>query len=147
MRDQFQKIFRNLKSLHQLKPEKKKHIRPKLNILVSNEPMDGDNPDVINGVDFRGNAGVNSTVIKRIESRFEDTKDYDDAMFLAKYYYSKGRYRKSEYWSMQANLIDSSKEDSWIIFSKSQAKQGKRADALRVLQAYFDRTGSMKIKD
>jgi hypothetical protein len=67
-------------------------------------------------------------------------------MYLAKYYYRKKRYRKAEYWAMQANAIDSTQEGSWIIFGKAKAKQGHRTDALRVLQAFYDRSGSMRVK-
>ncbi len=130
-----------------IKPEKKKHIRPKLHIIVSDEPINGDDPTTTtNGVEFDKSVD-NKALVKTIESRFKMTKDYDDAMFLAKYYYAKKNFKKAEYWAMQANLIDSNQEDSWIVFAKAKAKQGKRADALRVLQAYFDRTGSMKIKN
>jgi hypothetical protein len=130
-----------------IKPEKRKHIRQKIDILVSSEPIDGDSiSSPTNGIEFGDGTKVSRSLIKTIETRFQNTKDYDDAMFLAKYYYSQHQFKKSEYWAMQANLIDSSKDESWIFFSKSKAKQGKRADALRVLQAYFDRTGSMKIK-
>jgi tetratricopeptide (TPR) repeat protein len=130
-----------------IKPEKKKHVRPKLNIIVSNEPINGDDPSIsANGIEFDKTVD-NDTLARTIEARFQDTKDYDDAMFLAKYYYAKGSYKKAENWAMQANSIDSSKEESWIIFAKSKAKQGRRADALRVLQAYFDRTGSMRVKN
>jgi hypothetical protein len=129
-----------------IKPEKRKHVRAKVNIIVSDEPIDADNPNITtNGIDF-GNGVDNKTLVKTIESRFKVTKDYDDAMFLAKYYYGKRSYRKSEHWAMRANSIDSSQEESWIIFAKSKAKQGRRADSLRVLQAYFDRTGSMRVK-
>jgi tetratricopeptide (TPR) repeat protein len=68
-------------------------------------------------------------------------------MYLAKYYYGKRNYRRAEKWAMQANAIDSSKEESWIIFGKALAKRGHRADALRVLQAYYDRSGSMRVKE
>jgi len=88
----------------------------------------------------------NTRVVKEIEARFPMTRDYDDAMYLAKYYYRKKRYRKAEYWAMQANTIDSTQEGSWIIFGKAKAKQGHRADALRILQAYYDRSGSMRVK-
>ncbi len=89
----------------------------------------------------------NGQVIKEIEARFPTTRDYEDAMYLAKYYYEKKNYRKAEYWALQANTIDSSKEESWLIFGKSKAKQGRRVDALRVLQAYYDRSGSTHVKE
>jgi len=89
----------------------------------------------------------NQAVVKEIEQRFPLTKDYDDAMYLAKYYYGKRKYKKAEYWAMQANAIDSTQEESWIIFGKAIAKRGHRADALRVLQAYYDRSGSIRVKE
>ncbi len=92
-------------------------------------------------------AAKNGQVIKEIEARFPTTRDYEDAMYLAKYYYGKKNYRKAEYWALQANTIDSSKDESWLIFGKSKAKQGRRVDALRVLQAYYDRSGSTRVKE
>ncbi len=88
----------------------------------------------------------NRSVVREIEKRFPLSRDYDDAMYLAKYYYGKKNYKKAENWAMQANTIDSSKPESWIIFGKSKAKLGHRRDALKVLQAYYDRTGNMQVR-
>jgi tetratricopeptide (TPR) repeat protein len=88
----------------------------------------------------------NSRVVKEIERRFPDTRDYDDAIYLARYYYAKQKYSKAEHWAMQANTIDSSQEESWLLYAKSKAKQGHRASALRILQAYYDQTGSLRAK-
>jgi len=89
---------------------------------------------------------ANRSVVQEIEKRFPLSRDYDDAMYLAKYYYGKKKYKKAENWAMQANTIDSSKPESWIIFGKSKAKMGHRRDALKVLQAYYDRTGNSEVK-
>jgi len=86
-------------------------------------------------------------VVRQIEERFRVTRDYDDAIYLAKYYYNKRQYKKAEYWAMQANTIDSTQEESWMIFGRAKAKRGLRADALKVLQAYYDRSGSVRVKD
>ena len=88
----------------------------------------------------------NREVVKEIEARFPDTRDYDDAMYLAKYYYGKRQYRKAETWAMRANGIDSSQEESWLLYGKAKAKQGHRAEALRILQAYYDQSGSLRAK-
>ena len=88
----------------------------------------------------------NLQVVKEIEARFPDTRDYDDAMYLAKYYYDKHQFRKAENWAMQANGIDSSQEESWLLYGKAKAKQGHRAEALRILQAYCDQSGSLRAK-
>ena len=82
------------------------------------------------------------SVIKEIEDRFESTKSYDDAIYLAQYYYNKKNYKKAEYWAMQANIVDSIPEESWIIFAKAKAKSGHRVEALKVLEAYYNKTGS-----
>ena len=85
-------------------------------------------------------------VVKEIEKRFPMSRDYDDAMYLAKYYYGKKLYKKSEYWAMQANTVDSTQPESWIIFAKSKAKRGHRTEALRILQRFYDETGRMEVK-
>lgn len=87
------------------------------------------------------------SVIKEIEDRFESTKSYDDAIYLAQYYYNKKNYKKAEYWAMQANIVDSIPEESWIIFAKAKAKSGHRVEALKVLEAYYNKTGSTNALD
>jgi len=86
------------------------------------------------------------SIAKDIESRFKFAKDKDDALFLAKYYYDKNMYSKSEIWALEANKIDNNMDNSWIIFAKSLAKQGKRAESLKVLQSYYDKSSSINAK-
>ena len=95
---------------------------PKLNMVIS-EPKSG-------------------SVIKEIEKRFSESKSYDDAIYLAEYYYGKNNFKKAEYWAMQANIVDSIPEESWIIFAKAKVKSGHRVEALKVLEAYYNKTGS-----
>ncbi len=83
-----------------------------------------------------------TTVIKNIESRFPETKDYDDAIYLAKYFYKRHNYKKASKWAMNANVVNSSSEESWLLYAKAKAKQGYRVQALKVLQNYYDRTNS-----
>ena len=80
------------------------------------------------------------------EERFKSTQDPQDSLYLAKYYYKKGNYEKAETWAVNTNSIDGDIEDSWIIFAKARAKQGHRVDAIKVLQSYYDETGSQKAK-
>ncbi len=87
-----------------------------------------------------------STIIKEIKSRFPETKDYNDAIYLARYYYKKHQYKKAAKWAMNANVVDNSAEESWLIYAKAEAKRGYRAQALRILQNYYDRSGSESAK-
>jgi len=87
----------------------------------------------------------NENIVKEIENRFAQSKSYNDAIYLAEYYYSRNNYKKAEYWAMQANIINSLPEESWLIFAKSKVKSGHRVEALKVLQAYYDKTGSTNV--
>ncbi len=85
-------------------------------------------------------------IAKDIESRFEFAKDKSDSLFLAKYYYDRMEYAKAEKWALETNKLDSALGESWLIFAKAQAKQGKRIESLKVLKAFYDQTGSQKAK-
>ena len=103
-------------------------------------------PEVQKRIQFEMTDAKNREVVKEIEARFPETRDFDDAMYLAKYYYGKHQYKKAETWAMRANGIDSSQEESWLLYGKAKAKQGHRAEALRILQAYYDQSGSLRAK-
>ena len=134
-------------SLSTSKPQPKK---PKMVITLSDR--NGEAVEVANEPAAKKKIHLEMTdaesrqVVKEIEARFPDTRDYDDAMYLAKYYYGKHQYRKAETWAMRANGIDSSQEESWLLYGKAKAKQGHRAEALRILQAYYDQSGSLRAK-
>ena len=81
---------------------------------------------------------------QEIEERFRFAKNKDDALFLARYYYDKKAYKKALKWALETNKLDSDIEESWLIFGQAKARLGQRMEAIRVLQAYYDRTGSQK---
>lgn len=87
-----------------------------------------------------------TSIAKDIESRFKFAKDKDDALFLAKYYYDKNSYDKAEFWALETNKLDNNVEDSWIIFAKSLAKKAKRAESIKVLKSYYEKSSSQKAK-
>jgi len=79
---------------------------------------------------------------KDVEKRFYQSHDTDDSLFLAKSYYRKGNYEKSEYWSLQTNKINSNIEESWMIFVKSKMKLGYKNQAIRILTNYAKKSNS-----
>jgi len=124
--------------------------KPKIVITVSDRKpqsrqSDGDTAEA-KQIRLQVTDAKSRQVVKEIEARFPETQDYDDAIYLAKYYYEKHRYAQAETWAMRANSIDSSQEESWLLYGKAKAKQGHRAAALRILQAYYDQSGSMRAK-
>ncbi len=129
--------------------EEEAHERPRLNIRVTDLPVEdgGSSADTGDSSSMEAATEKRESVIKEMENRFALSKDYDEALYIARYYYAKKQYKKSEEWAMKANAVDSTQEDSWIIFGKAKARQGDRAEALKVLQAYYDHTGSTKVGD
>jgi len=80
---------------------------------------------------------------KDVEKRFKLSHDVDDALFLARGYYRHGNYKKAEYWALQANKIDNTREDSWLIFIKSKYNMGQKSEAKHILQSYVRKSGSV----
>jgi len=83
---------------------------------------------------------------QEIAKRYRFAKNKDDALFLARFYYEKKQYKDALKWALETNKLDSDIEESWLIFGRAKALLGKRMEAIRVLQAYYDRTGSQKAK-
>ncbi len=119
-------------------------------ITFSGEQKPGSRPHEENSPKKHINIQVSSKKsqlsIKDMEDRFADLKDKEDALFISRYYYDKKQYKKALKWALEANKIDSNIEESWLIFAKAKAKLGSRKEAIKVLQAYYDRSGSRKAK-
>jgi len=107
---------------------------PKIKKVLSNVPRKKMHLNIIKS----------STVsaYKDVEKRFYQSHDTDDSLFLAKSYYRKGNYEKSEYWSLQTNKINSNIEESWMIFVKSKIKLGYKNQAIRILTNYAKKSNS-----
>jgi len=86
-------------------------------------------------------------IVQEYQERFTQSKDPQDALYLAKYFYKKRKYQKAEIWAANANNIDGELEDSWLIFAKAKARQGHRVEAIKILQEYYDSTASPKAKE
>jgi len=82
------------------------------------------------------NNNKDSEVIDTKE-RFSVSRDPMDALFIAKYYYGQDNCKKAQQWALDANRIDSTLEDSWVIFAKCKAKNGDRLEALNILKEYL----------
>ncbi|MBD3791755.1 MAG: CDC27 family protein [Campylobacterales bacterium] len=86
------------------------------------------------------------TAYKDVESRFYQTHDTDDSLFLAKSYFNRGEYKKAEYWALQTNKVDNTIEESWLLFAHAKAKLGQKQDAIKVLKSYIAKTNSIEAK-
>ncbi len=89
---------------------------------------------------------VSYDAYRNIEARFSDSHEVDDALFLARGYYSRKKYRKAAYWALQTNKLDGNIEESWLIFAKAKAKTGQKNEAIRVLSQYVKKSNSAEAK-
>lgn len=89
---------------------------------------------------------TNITAYKDVEKRFKQSHDTDDSLFLARSYYKKGNYKKSEYWALETNKVNSNIEESMLIFVKSKMKLGQKDEASNILRRYIKKSNSQEAK-
>jgi len=89
---------------------------------------------------------TNITAYKDVEKRFKQSHDIDDSLFLARSYYKKGNYKKSEHWALETNKVSPNIEESMIIFVKSKMKLGRKHEARNILTAYIKKSNSQEAK-
>ena len=77
-----------------------------------------------------------------VEKRFHQSHDIDDALFLAKSYYKKGNYQKAKQWAFETNQLDSTLEESFLIFVKSKMKLGQKNEVIAMLNQYLKHNNS-----
>jgi len=63
-------------------------------------------------------------------------------LFLAKSYYKKENYKKAEQWALEANKMDGTLEESFLIFVKAKIKLGQINEAKSLLNQYLKHSES-----
>ena len=113
-------------------PTTKKIVKPAQRVVTQSEK-----PPAISETRIR----EKRVSILSLERRFKESKSYDLAIILAKRYLRMNNLKKAQYWALRANELDPQKPDSWIVFAKILAKQGKKDKAIQVLNTYIDSYG------
>ena len=90
--------------------------------------------------------GSSVNYIENMKHKFASSKNPREALLLAKAFYEKQDYSKSEEWALAANKLDSSNDESWYLFAKSKVKLGKKNEALKILSSYYRKNHSSKTK-
>ncbi|MCV6606637.1 MAG: CDC27 family protein [Campylobacterales bacterium] len=83
--------------------------------------------------------------IQSLQSKFQQEPTFETAVKIADLFYKKEKFREAYNWSLKANEIDSSKEESWIIFAKSSIKLGRTEVAMKAIDAYLESNKSDKL--
>ena len=84
--------------------------------------------------------------LQDIIKRFKKNNNPVLGVFIAKKYYEMKDYHKAYNYALITNQIDSTIEDSWIIFAKSLVKLGQKERAIKTLKAYIKTSHSSKAK-
>ena len=71
-----------------------------------------------------------------LKDQFLKTNNPTIALELAKLNFKKNNFKEAIKWSLAANDIDNSLEESWIIFAKSKYKLKQKDDAIKALNEY-----------
>jgi len=80
--------------------------------------------------------------IAEIIKRFKKNNNPALSLFVAKKYYELGNYRQAYNYALMTNEINKDIEISWIIFTKSLVKLGKKRDAIKTLKEYIQQSHS-----
>ena len=109
-------------------------------------------PKKVKTNEYNNKANINITKrtsqkdIKDVIRRFKKSNNPALSLFIAKKYYELGKYDKSYNYALITNQIDKNIEASWLIFSKSLVKLGKRKMAINTLRQYIKQSDSPKAK-
>lgn len=130
-----------------------KVVKNPLNILVDIPVLDDTNefiveeaPQAKKKIHLEIIESTSVTAYRDVEKRFLESRDIDDALFLARSYYKKGDYEKAASWALEINKLDEDMEEGLLIFVKSKVKMGRKNEAISILTTYVKRSDSQEAK-
>jgi hypothetical protein len=75
--------------------------------------------------------------IEALLKQYQDAKTYENAIALSSAYLKGKLYQNSVKYALEANSIDISKEESWILFAKAKYYLGDNKKATKALESYL----------
>jgi tetratricopeptide (TPR) repeat protein len=98
-------------------------------------------------IGIKNNKILNTNKTNKIfQIKSETLPSYETCMALAKKYYKEGNYNDALKWAKNANIQDNKKPESWIISAKSLFKLGKKQQALKILNIYYNYHKDKEVK-
>ncbi len=82
-----------------------------------------------------------------LKDKYNKSPDYMSAIAIAEEFYKKDSYKESLIWSIRANEIDDTKDESWLIFANSKIKLNKKIEAINALKIYLSKNSSNRIEE
>lgn len=69
---------------------------------------------------------------------YEKSPKYETALDIARNFYSKNNFSEAAVWAKKANQINREGEEAWLLYAKSYYAQGKKSEAMAVLELYMN---------
>ncbi|HZF69354.1 CDC27 family protein [Sulfuricurvum sp.] len=69
---------------------------------------------------------------------YQNSPKYETALEVARDYYAKKDYANAATWAKKANQLNREAEDAWLLYAKSYYAQGKKTEAIGVLELYLN---------
>ena len=76
---------------------------------------------------------------------YNKNKDYNLAITIAKIYLNKNDLKKAQIWALNANSLQPSKPESWVIFADILIKKKEIQKAKEILKTYINSYGSNNV--
>jgi hypothetical protein len=71
-------------------------------------------------------------------SAFDNNPKYETALAVARDYYGKSNYSEAAIWAKKANQMNREGEEAWMLYAKSYYAQGRKNEAIGVLELYMN---------
>lgn len=69
---------------------------------------------------------------------FNTAPNYDTALRLANDFYAQNDFDNAALWAKKANQLNREAEEAWLLYAKSYYAQGKKSEAISVLELYLN---------
>lgn len=69
---------------------------------------------------------------------FNTAPNYDTALRLANDFYTQNDFDDAALWAKKANQLNREAEEAWLLYAKSYYAQGKKSEAISVLELYLN---------
>jgi hypothetical protein len=71
-------------------------------------------------------------------SLFDKNPKYETALAVARDYYGKNNFSEAAFWAKKANQLNREEEEAWLLYAKSYWAQGRKKEAVGVLELYMN---------
>lgn len=71
-------------------------------------------------------------------SAFNNSPKYETALAIARDFYGKNNFSDAAIWAKKANQMNREGEEAWMLYAKSYYAQGRKDEAINVLELYMN---------